>query len=103
MLESFPDDYRELVNGMKGPKEDSDATDAVLGDEGDPEFYKDGGWDDNFRWYRYLFLGRGKPTTHLRVLGDIDADRLSTDAPDELIALVDLVKNEILPDADTDN
>jgi putative ATP-dependent endonuclease of the OLD family len=98
MLESFSDDYRKLEDGMKGPKGDSDATDAVLGDEGDAAFYKDGGWEDDFRWYRYLFLGRGKPTTHLRVLGGVDAERLSSDAPEELTALLDLVKNEILPD-----
>jgi putative ATP-dependent endonuclease of the OLD family len=100
MLESFADDYRKLEDGMKGPKEDGDATEAVLGEEGDAAYYDDDDWEDSFRWYRYLFLGRGKPTTHLRILTRIDAKRLSADAPEALVALVDLVKEEVLPDVD---
>lgn len=87
---------------MKGPKADGDATEAVLGEEGDAAYYDGDDWEDSFRWYRYLFLGRGKPTTHLRILTSIDAKRLSADAPEELIALLDLIKEEVLPDVDAD-
>ncbi|WP_457492385.1 ATP-dependent nuclease [Tardiphaga sp. P5_C7] len=96
MLEAFPDEYRELVDGMKGPKEDGDATETVLGEEGDAAYYPDDDWADDFRWYRYLFLGRGKPSTHLRVLGSIETDDLASEAPEPLTALLDLVKKEVL-------
>jgi hypothetical protein len=32
-----------------------------------PEAYADD-WVDYFSWNRYQFLGRGRPTTHVRVL-----------------------------------
>ena len=58
----------------------------LWGDEGNPEFYTGDVLD--LRWYRYLFLGRGKPSTHIRVLGTIPSDQLAQYAPEELRALV---------------
>jgi hypothetical protein len=100
MLSAFPDEYRKLEPGMKGPKEDSEATEAVLGEDGDGAPYKDDDdWDDDCRWYRYLFLGRGKPGTHLRVLGTIPPDQLAKYAPEELAALLKVVNDAVFPGA----
>ena len=74
MLDSFWKAYTELDEGERGPH-DSDATKAVLGSDGSPGDYwapADKGQHDRqqerLRWYRYLFLGRSKPSTHLRAL-----------------------------------
>jgi putative ATP-dependent endonuclease of OLD family len=99
MLESFVGDYRHLEDGMQGPAADADAAKAVLGKNGKPEAYAVD-WADDFSWYRYLFLGRGKPTTHIRVLSRIDNKVLARDAPEVLQALLNHVAEAIrgLPD-----
>jgi putative ATP-dependent endonuclease of the OLD family len=90
MLESFLGEYKHLEESMQGPAQDSDAPKAVLGKNGEPEAYADE-WADYFSWYRYLFLGRGKPTTHVRVLSRIDNKALAKDAPEVLKALLNHV------------
>jgi putative ATP-dependent endonuclease of the OLD family len=67
-----------LAAGLPGPQQ-SDAYEAVLGEGGDAAWYD--GWDDEMRWYRYLFLGRSKPSTHLRALSAIDAEVLAHNTP----------------------
>ncbi|EHK9017386.1 AAA family ATPase [Vibrio vulnificus] len=87
MLKAFPSQYRVAPDeSSNGPSMRGEPGDAVMGDEGNPEFYA----DDllNLRWYRYLFLGRGKPSTHIRVLGSIPPEQLAQNAPEELRALV---------------
>ncbi|MEG0577717.1 MAG: ATP-dependent endonuclease, partial [Bacilli bacterium] len=46
-------------------------------------------------WYNSLFLGRGKPSTHIEALKEIDNDRLIEKAPPELLKLVNLIKEKI--------
>lgn len=89
MLSAFMAAYQRLEPGMRGPRP-GDARSAVLGDEGRPEFY-DATFDAAFLWYRYLFLGRGKPSTHVRVLAWLDAETLGAGIPEELRALLDCV------------
>lgn len=89
MLMAFFEAYRRREPGMRGPRE-GDARSAVLGDEGLPALY-DASHDAWLRWYRYLFLGRGKPSTHVRVLGALEADDLKAGMPGELKALLDHV------------
>ncbi|WP_340621281.1 ATP-dependent nuclease [Xenorhabdus siamensis] len=87
MLKAFPQQYKVAPDeNSSGPSSRGASGDAVMGDEGNPEFYV----DDllNLRWYRYLFLGRGKPSTHIRVLGTISPEQLAQNAPEELRALV---------------
>lgn len=88
MLRAFSSAYRILEPGRTGPLEKSDARNAVLGAEGDPSIYSDSSLQDEFRWYRYLFLGRGKPSTHVRVLSTIDSATLKQNIPEELQALL---------------
>jgi putative ATP-dependent endonuclease of OLD family len=87
MLNSFPSYYQVPPDeGSNGPSSRGEPRDAVLGEQGSPVYY-----DDNLsalRWYRYLFLGRGKPSTHIRVIGSIPPEQLAQNAPEELRALV---------------
>ncbi len=90
MLSAFPDAYRKLDAGMTGPSQRGDAKLAVLGDDGQPSLYN-ASFDDQFRWYRYLFLGRGKPSTHVRVLSNVNFEDLREKAPPDLVALLEYV------------
>lgn len=87
MLKAFPDQYCVAPDERSnGPSNRGDPRDAVMGSEGSPELYEDD--LQNLRWYRYLFLGRGKPSTHIRVLGSIPSVQLAQNAPEELRSLV---------------
>jgi putative ATP-dependent endonuclease of OLD family len=94
MLRAFPEAYQKLDEGMKGPSSKGDAKSArtaVLGDDDKLDVYP-AELDEIFRWYRYLFLGRGKPTTHVRALGKVSAAELKAKAPDELRLLLKYVE-----------
>lgn len=92
MLKAFPKDYQTLEEGMEGPT-DADARQSVLGDKGQPDLYPAN--DGLLRWYRYLFLGRGKPSTHMRVLGNIRPQDLKKNIPEELKAILELISSSI--------
>ena len=47
------------------------------------------------QWYRYLFLGRSKPTTHLRALERLDDARLEANMPKELRTVISLISEAI--------
>jgi putative ATP-dependent endonuclease of the OLD family len=87
MLTAYPDAYRVLDAGMTGPSQQGDAKLAALGEQGQPTLY-DSSLDDQFRWYRFLFLGRGKPSTHVRVLSHLYHEELRAKAPADLVALI---------------
>jgi hypothetical protein len=100
MLISFWKAYTELDPEERGPR-DSDATDAVLGIGGSPgEFWAPADPNDlarqqeRLRWYRYLFLGRSKPSTHLRALARLSPAELK-DGPGEVCALSDYIKMKL--------
>lgn len=98
MLTAFPDEYRHLGPGQQGPSGRGDAQNTVLG-SGYEERSPVTGLDYDF--YRYLFLGRGKPITHARALAVIPDDRLADHAPNEIKALLRYVESgmEQVPDA----
>jgi len=87
MLRALTEAYTELDPGMKGPSQKGDARVAVLGEDGMPDVYPPKR-DETFRWYRYLFLGRGKPTTHVRALGRVTTADLKAKVPEELSSLL---------------
>lgn len=90
MLKAFPEQYRVAPDeSSNGPSMRGEPGNAVMGDEGSPEFYAGDVLD--LSWYRYLFLGRGKPSTHIRVLGSISSEQLAQNAPEELRALVESI------------
>lgn len=100
MLVSFWKAYTELDPGERGPY-DSDATTAVLGSDGSPGDYwapadpdKRARQQERLRWYRYLFLGRSKPSTHLRALARLNSAELK-DGPEAVRALADHIKTKL--------
>ena len=92
LFKAFPDEYKALATGLPGPQQ-TDAYDAVLGPGGDRDEYD--GWDDEMRWYRYLFLGRSKPSSHLRALTSIDRDTLAENTPEPLDELIAVISREV--------
>lgn len=92
MLTAYPVAYRVLEVGMRGPNGRGDPREAVLGDEGAPAFYG-AEFEDALRWYRYLFLGRGKPSTHVRVLSRLTQADLVAAMPQPLQRMLESVKN----------
>ena len=98
MLRSFPEEYQRLPEGQRGPREGGDTRDqaaaAVLGAEQEEAPYSET-TKALFPWYRYLFLGRSKPDTHLRVLSQMTTETLSDGAPEALAALVDRVRGAL--------
>ncbi|AMP36962.1 ATP-dependent nuclease [Ralstonia solanacearum] len=94
MLTAYPLAYRVLEAGMRGPAGRGDPRDAVLGEDGSPNFY-DGATDDALRWYRYLFLGRGKPSTHVRVLSRLTQADLVAAMPQPLQRMLANVRDAL--------
>lgn len=92
MLAAYPAAYRVLEDGMRGPSGRGDPREAVLGEDGTPAFY-DATYDDALRWYRYLFLGRGKPSTHVRVLSRLTQAQLAATMPSALQRMLTNVRD----------
>jgi hypothetical protein len=90
MLDAFSDAYQQLDEKERGPQ-NTPAFEAVLRAEGDLDQYE--GWDKNMQWYRYLFLSRSKPTTHLRALQRLDDETILAGMPKELRTVVDLISD----------
>jgi hypothetical protein len=81
MLESYPDAYKaSALRGPRLPKAGTPAyetrlekaTQQVLGDEGGDGKTYTPAQRALFPWYSYLFLGRGKPATHVLALAGLD-------------------------------
>ncbi|MGH3673915.1 MAG: ATP-dependent nuclease, partial [Pseudonocardiaceae bacterium] len=100
LLRKFWGQYTQLEPGERGPS-DTDAADAVLGTEGATSQY----WNptnadklatrkEQLRWYRYRFLTRSKPSTHLRVLSSMTDQQLK-EAPGSLVSLIAHIAEEI--------
>ncbi len=90
MLKAFPAAYMEIEVGRQGPSPQGNPRTAVLGEDGLPHFYG-ADQDELLRWYRYLFLGRGKPSTHVRVLCSQTSKALTVGVPEELHALLNSI------------
>jgi hypothetical protein len=96
MLRAFPVAYQVVEPGRQGPSNRGDPRTAVLGDDGLPALYGED-QDGLLRWYRYLFLGRGKPSTHVRVLSGLPLADLAAGAPEELRALLTRIVARLEP------
>jgi len=96
MLTAFPAAYQVIEPGRQGPSPNGDPRSAVLGEQGRGDLYPAAN-DLALRWYRYLFLGRGKPSTHVRVLSSMDEASLAAGAPEELSALLQSIVDRLSP------
>lgn len=98
MLRAFPEHYKALSSGQSGPRLGEEASEAaelaILGQSGDSVLYGDEDVN-HFPWYRYLFLGRSKPETHLQVLGEVDDAVLAERAPDAILSLLQIVRSAL--------
>jgi putative ATP-dependent endonuclease of the OLD family len=96
MLQAFPAAYQVIEPGRQGPSPQGDPRTAVLGEAGRGDLYG-AAQDQLLRWYRYLFLGRGKPSTHVRVLSAQTSQVLAAGAPEELRALLASIVTRLTP------
>lgn len=90
MLTAFNKEYAAMAD--RGPSEVGDAFEAALGKkylERAPHLELD------YPMYRLLFLGRGKPVTHVRALLSISNEQIAQSAPKELRALIQSVADRI--------
>ena len=98
MLSAFPDAYHHPNPGGRGPRGGTDAIRnkkaVTLKTDGHPALYNDD-YSDEFRWYPYLFLNRSKPETHIAALARIEDDDLAENAPPQLKALIEHVKEAL--------
>lgn len=92
MLTAFPVAYQHLGDEQHGP-DASLPYNAVFGTgNGDGLEWAD---VELLRWYRYLFVTRGKPSTHLSALTRLSPEELATGTPEPLAALLDHVQTLI--------
>lgn len=100
MLRAFPSAYRCLEAGERGPNEADEASllEAILGEKSEAADYYATLGIEHLSWYRYLFLGRGKPATHALALGRLKDAELAKDAPKYLQRLAEHIVKEIDPD-----
>lgn len=105
MLRAFPEEYHAASEDGGKPRIPTEpklfataqakAVDAVLkGDHSGGSTY-DKEEQKAFFWYRYLFLGRGKPSTHLLALSDISSEDLAEDAPPVLTRVVEAMREAV--------
>lgn len=105
MLKAFPDSYKAIAPQNGGPRIPANldeynerirrAVEVVLKD--------DGGTGDSyskeekalFPWYAYLFLGKGKPSTHALVLQSIEDAVLRESAPEVFVDIVAYIKEKL--------
>ena len=115
MLEAFPDAYHQLAPSNGGPRipnpEDAryegmvkSAYAAIV--KKDPiSITEVPTWLDPVSafWYRYLFLGRGKPSTHSLALLNIRDEQLSTACPNVLKRLIEKVQSTLIQNTPSQN
>lgn len=100
MLYTFRGTYTtNLEPKATGPRKDSDPTDAVLG-AGRPEtgeastYWATEDAKKLLLWYRYWFLNKSKPGTHMRMLTSMTGDQLRK-PPQFLADLIAKIKSEL--------
>ena len=108
MLSRFPDAYKN-TDGHIGPvipaRDTPDwstyirrAVEVAVGnDEEAIGLYMKSSCDylELFPWYRYLFLSRSKPATHIQALAEIEESALSEKVPPSLLRLLDHCREAI--------
>ena len=110
MLRQFPEAYKKVGSGSgpRIPTEDSPewepyirgAIGAAVGnnEEGLTLYMSSSSTGkDLFPWYRYLFLSRGKPATHIQGLAEVPDGELKENAPPTYLRLLTLCEDSVAP------
>ena len=99
MLEAFPHAYKALVPATGGPKKKmTEAAVAVLGTDSpgfalyDREFSS---FRDHFPAYRYHFLTRSKPATHMAAMAQMDRQMILQQLPETIKTVVNHVAENV--------
>lgn len=101
MLESFPDAYKgsapnEPTGGLETAIKNVLKKNHVYEEAKEAGFYDE---DDNdrFKWYRYLFDSRSKPSSHFGGLGSISSDDpdIEDQIPESLRALLEYADDKV--------
>ncbi|MGN8547195.1 ATP-dependent nuclease [Bradyrhizobium sp. 13971] len=103
MLAAFPDAYKSIIPKGGGPSLTPDeAVDIVLGKGGngiaDYKAAEFTGYKDRMPDYRYHFLTRSKPATHLQALAQLDEKVLKTGMPDIYRRLIKHINDNLSRD-----
>lgn len=109
MFHAFPEAYKKLDNDQRGPRikkgtalYDTSVKEAIasvykkesneFSTDEELSIYKNGFDDEIWFWYRYLFLGKGKPSTHIKAFLFIEDSDIIKNTPQELKALINSIK-----------
>ena len=97
MLTAFPAAYQQLQPDEQGPRTATDdaLVNAVLGEKSPAQAFYLEKQKQDLSWYRYLFLGRGKPTTHSLALQSLKQAEFKTSTPEVLKRLVSKISLHI--------
>jgi len=104
MLSSFEENYQSVMpSGTRFPKKDSDEYQkkikssimAVLKSENAIGETYDEEEHELMVWYNSLFLGRGKPSTHIEALMTVEKEDFLKAAPEELLRLAKKIESLI--------
>jgi hypothetical protein len=104
MLSSFEENYQSVMpSGPRFPKKDSDEYQkkikssimAVLKSENAIGETYDEEEHELMVWYNSLFLGRGKPSTHIEALMTVEKEDFLKAAPEELLRLAKKIESLI--------
>jgi len=89
MLTAFPTEYQSIGQGPRLSLE-SAIKSTLKSESAIGKNYSD---DEKelMRWYVYLFLNRGKPSTHILALSEIGREALLSNIPSELQAVLDRI------------
>ncbi len=109
MLRAFPEAYHSAASGtgpripdarkqaVKRQERLAAARRAVLKNEEATGVTYTADEKEAFIWHQYLFLGRGKPSTHILALNEVDPADLWREAPASLRRLVTRVREMLRP------
>ena len=108
MLGKFQNAYQDVSDpqGPRIPAAGSEtreqytrtAVSSVLGNDENIDLFTGTRWEELFPWYRYLFLSRSKPATHLLALSGLHDQQLSENAPAVIIRLLEQCEKAIKAD-----
>jgi putative ATP-dependent endonuclease of the OLD family len=102
MLAAYPDAYKAIIPKEHGPAmKPEDAAKVVLGEDGPGiDIYKDAlaPYKDLMPAYRYHFLTRSKPATHLQAFATLDDKAIEKGMPEVYRALIEHIRSHLTPD-----